>query len=572
LNSIQRATKKDIVVMENCLIPLFFVCLWLSVYGFEQLVSDDLSSNDIPYEHLVSPVTTPNGSVFQDDGTEMIYRIEPNYVHVTLTIDICRYQEHIAFNHRCYNGKFVGPAIHVKQGDRVAITVVNRLGPETGEYFMNEYHFPNHTSLHVHGLHVSPFQDNSFDIIAPGENKTIVLDIPVDHYPGTHWYHSHYHGSSSYHILSGLHGAFIVEPRDPVEFYPQFFQQMREIVLVLSNLKIYSWFFAEYAGLPEEAGKVGDEIDLDLDVDTSLYNNTFAVNGKYQPPIQIAVNEWNWLRMINAGATISFAIKINSTECEHYVIGYDGVFLDEPLQKHAYYIFIGARLDLAIKCTSSGLNPVELWMDYENEWIYAGIDAAEHQVLFDLQAIDMETTNAPLPIDAYEVPTKPSYLDSLMDVTEDELAGKFEINSAYDDSGANFFFTEHDWAGQGNSTLFSLELGKVYEITFTNVFSAHPIHIHVNHMQVFQDEEVAWSTFDTHALHEPGVWRGKVKSFTTLLADFVLFFLPDTVYNVKQRNVTVRVRPDKFVGMALIHCHFVPHADRGMMAEIEILS
>jgi hypothetical protein len=30
------------------------------------------------------------------------------------------------------------------------------------------------------------------------------------------------------------------------------------------------------------------------------------------------------------------------------------------------------------------------------------------------------------------------------------------------------------------------------------------------------------------------------------------------------------VKPDKFTGHALMHCHYVIHADRGMMAEIEI--
>jgi FtsP/CotA-like multicopper oxidase with cupredoxin domain len=46
--------------------------------------------------------------------------------------------------------------------------------------------------------------------------------------------------------------------------------------------------------------------------------------------------------------------------------------------------------------------------------------------------------------------------------------------------------------------------------------------------------------------------------------------LPDTIYSTFERNVTVRVKPDKFTGYALVHCHYVIHADRGMMAEIEL--
>jgi FtsP/CotA-like multicopper oxidase with cupredoxin domain len=70
-------------------------------------------------------------------------------------------------------------------------------------------------------------------------------------------------------------------------------------------------------------------------------------------------------------------------------------------------------------------------------------------------------------------------------------------------------------------------------------------------MQIIRDEPVPYANFTTHPMHQLGTWR-------------------DTVYAVFERNVTVRVKPAKYTGYALIHCHYVVHADRGMMAEIKI--
>eukprot|EP00475_Leptophrys_vorax_P021958 TRINITY_DN2983_c0_g1_i4.p1 TRINITY_DN2983_c0_g1~~TRINITY_DN2983_c0_g1_i4.p1 ORF type:complete len:557 (-),score=130.22 TRINITY_DN2983_c0_g1_i4:45-1715(-) len=532
------------------LVVLLCVCrVSLSAFGRSLLDVPDFDTKH--YEQRVTPEKADNGTVYDENGEVMIYR-NGSTVYVRLTVDICRYEEHIAFNTRCYNGKFVGPTITVKQGDTLEVTVINDLGPETTlNYEMNELHWPNTTSLHFHGIHASPNEDNPFSVIYPGESSTITVHIEDDHYPGIHWYHAHYHGSSVYQIFGGMHGAFVIEPAEPETFYTDFFKQMREIVLVISNLKMYSFDNGGWHGFIEYAGLIGDEIDLDLELDYSSYNNTFAINGKYQPVIDIAVDEWNWLRIVNAGASLVIPLRVNSAFCEHYAIGADGVFLDNALSLEAYYIFPGSRLDLAIKCSEFGNHSLVFWKDPDNFWIYRGVDSGESQLLFNLNA-DREADVTPLEISSYEVPTKPSYLDDLRLVPDDEIEATYEIESVFvDEDWDQFGFNDMRWAGTGETTLFSLEIGKVYEIKFTTDFAVHPIHVHINHMQVVSDEQVSWSNFSTFALHQEGTWR-------------------DTIYSSFERNVTVRVRPSKFTGYALVHCHYVIHADRGMMAEIEI--
>jgi FtsP/CotA-like multicopper oxidase with cupredoxin domain len=328
---------------------------------------------------------------------------------------------------------------------------------------------------------------------------------------------------------------------------------LRPVVLVLSNLKMFSWDNDGWHGFVEYHDFIGDEVDLELEIDHSRYNNTFAINGKFQPYIDIAVNEWVWLRLVNAGASLIVPLKFNSTHCQHYAIGVDGVFMEEPVELNSYYIFPGSRLDVAVKCSEFGNHSVQFWKDPDNIWIYQQVDSGENVILFTLEA-DRLHDGESLDISIYEAPLKPAYLDDLRDYPTEDIAGRYQIRSVFVSEDDDWFGFNDDvrWDGSGNSTLFSMEVGKVYEITFTTEMAVHPIHIHINHMQIVNDTQVEWSVFNTHAMHQIGTWR-------------------DTIYSVFERNVTVRVRPDKFTGYALVHCHYVIHADRGMMAEIEIL-
>ena len=96
-----------------------------------------------------------------------------------------------------YNGHTPGPTLTVHPGDHMNITLVN--------------HLDEPTSLHTHGLHVPPSQDNPFLMVEPGQSYTYRYDIPADQQAGTYWYHPHVHGSSAEQVAAGLVGAILVE-------------------------------------------------------------------------------------------------------------------------------------------------------------------------------------------------------------------------------------------------------------------------------------------------------------------------------------------------------------------------
>jgi FtsP/CotA-like multicopper oxidase with cupredoxin domain len=117
----------------------------------------------------------------------------------------------------------------VEPGDTLTVDVQNKLGPEApGDALMTGLHRPNTTSLHVHGWHVSPREDDVFTLIAPGSSKTYVYHLPQTHPAGTFWYHAHGHGSSS--LQAGwMAGALVVHDKDHRRLPP-------DVVLLLTQV------------------------------------------------------------------------------------------------------------------------------------------------------------------------------------------------------------------------------------------------------------------------------------------------------------------------------------------------
>lgn len=97
-----------------------------------------------------------------------------------------------------YDGTVPGPELHVTQGDRVRVTLVNRL--------------PAASSIHWHGIVLPNAEDGvaglTQNAVPPGASFTYEF---VARDAGTYWYHSHQ--DTSHQLAAGLFGALIVEPK-----------------------------------------------------------------------------------------------------------------------------------------------------------------------------------------------------------------------------------------------------------------------------------------------------------------------------------------------------------------------
>jgi zinc transporter ZupT len=118
-----------------------------------------------------------------------------------------------------YDGTVPGPTIHVRQGDRVRVVLINEL--------------PEPTTVHWHGLPVDPDMDGvpgmSQRGVAPG--TTFTYEFTASN-PGTYIYHTHYDDLNQ--LDHGLYGAVIVDDAKPVERYD------RDYLMLLSSWRIAS--------------------------------------------------------------------------------------------------------------------------------------------------------------------------------------------------------------------------------------------------------------------------------------------------------------------------------------------
>jgi FtsP/CotA-like multicopper oxidase with cupredoxin domain len=96
-----------------------------------------------------------------------------------------------------YDATVPGPELRVTQGDRVRVTLVNRLAVAT--------------TVHWHGVRVPNAADGvagmTQDAVQPGASYTYEF-VATD--PGTFWYHSHQ--DTGKQLPAGLFGALVVEP------------------------------------------------------------------------------------------------------------------------------------------------------------------------------------------------------------------------------------------------------------------------------------------------------------------------------------------------------------------------
>ena len=169
-----------------------------------------------------------------------------------------------------FNRQVPGPRIRVTEGDRVRITVTNRL--------------PESTTVHWHGLILPNAMDGPAEVtqdpIAPGQTFTYEF---VTQQFGTYFYHSHDHPDRQQAL--GLYGALIIDPKDPA--VAAAYGHDQELVVQLQE-----WLERDgytYPAMPMEGGMP----------------NYFTINGKAYPAtetVRMRVGERLLVRFIGSSS------------------------------------------------------------------------------------------------------------------------------------------------------------------------------------------------------------------------------------------------------------------------------
>lgn len=194
-----------------------------------------------------------------------------------------------------YNGRVPGPEIRVRQGERLSVTLENRLQEST--------------TVHWHGVRVPNAMDGVPHVtqapIAPGARYTYEFVAPD---AGTYWYHPHQRGFEQ--VDRGLHGALIVEEREPPRVD-------RDITWVLDDWRL----------TPE--GKVSDTFGNMRDVaHNGRIGNSITVNGLLLENFALRAGERVRLRLINVANARIFGLEFSGHE--PIVIALDG----QPVTPH----------------------------------------------------------------------------------------------------------------------------------------------------------------------------------------------------------------------------------------------
>jgi hypothetical protein len=284
-------------------------------------------------------VTACGNSEFYDDG-ELVEPLELSSVdgqlNVTLTVRAARVDlKMFSMTTRlyCYEGDCThpGPTIRCKGGDTVRLTLINELEGEVmfPHKAENTFRTPNITNIHTHGPHMDPAMDSIFDEVEPGHSHTYAYEIPSNHAPGVHWYHSHHHGASALQVMGGLLGAFIV---DFPEFQtpPEALSAMEEHLLVLTHVSACTcnptndpFRIVDYMEIHD--GTLS-QLDPDFDFVGDIMD-VYMTNGQYQPSLTIQPGEWHRLDVINAVGDAYLDLEIR-TEIDG---GNTVLFLPSPL-------------------------------------------------------------------------------------------------------------------------------------------------------------------------------------------------------------------------------------------------
>jgi FtsP/CotA-like multicopper oxidase with cupredoxin domain len=447
---------------------------------------------------------------------------------------------------RSYNGQLVGPVIEARPGDTLNVFLNNNLPeipqppPGTPPPPSNAPHGFNATNLHFHGLHVSPagISDNVMIAAGPGDRLQYEVKIPTDHPAGTYWYHPHKHGSVTLQVASGMAGALII--RGDIDRVPAI-KNARERIFVFQQIA--------YTLNAQGIGEVESYVPAFTPFGWSqmiAQGRRFTINGEVEPTLSLKPGEVQRWRFIHAGTREPLQVKLVKRDprtgaevpIPQYQIAQDGItmgFIDkvDVTELHPAY-----RVDVLVRAVDDNGKPLPegvYWLVDENP-------AARGTPSRDLARVVVKGGNCEMKL------PKESELKALAPfkpIEDSELTGPpqqahFSIDPPIPVPGQpppRFLINGKEFDPHAPPR--QLKLGTAQEWHISSRDLDHPFHIHVNPFMFRRpDGRVIWK---------------------------------DTVNLAPLQSMTIRTRYQRYIGVFMVHCHILVHADLGMAETMEIV-
>lgn len=368
---------------------------------------------------------------------------------------------------------------------------------------------PDPTTVHWHGMQVPAVYDGgAHQVIAPGAEW--IPEWTIDQPAATLWYHPHVHGKSEEQMTRGLTGMFIVDGDGPDQDLPTEYG-VDDIPLIIQDRA-----FAD-----------DGSFQLTSDTPTGLLGDTMLINGSIHPYLLVRTEAVR-LRILNAATArvFNFGFSDNRT---FTVVGTDGGLLPAPVPVERLMLSPGERAEIVVRF-KAGEQPVlqshpqELGMSGELNIRAGGNDS------LDLLQFRVAAKLAAAPSLPASLATPAS-----LDLEEPTLTRGFILKDMYINGQLMDMSRIDETVGAGTV--------ETWNVSNTDNL-AHNFHVHGAQFRILdfdgvdpQPEFAGWK--DTVFLPVRATARIEIK--------FSPYADPTTPY--------------------MYHCHFIRHADMGMMGQ-----
>src|SRR6266576_1748246 len=434
-----------------------------------------------------------------------------------------------------FNGKTVAPVIRASPGDVLKITYINDLPSKSPESCAVNPCM-DMTNLHFHGLSISPEspQDDVLTMLAkPGQVLHYSIRIPRDQPPGLFWYHTHPHGESHRQVLDGMSGAIVLEGM--ARYVPEV-ERLRERVLVVRGRSI-----------EHDPNAAALERDVEIPAkgcggEAEKVEEIFTVNGVVRPRIEIAPNERQFWRIVNASPDRYLDLQLGGKTFE--VVALDGMPLAYHDPKHPtetvghLLVAPAGRLEAIVTGPPSGAHGTLRTLCVDTGPVG---DPNPEMVLADLlppgsgQADGNSATGQAHAFDGRPPIYKTVDVEALK-----RTAPEFVVNFTEDKNG--FYINGQKYSADA-SPMTTARVGTYQHWRIVNdTGELHPFHIHQVHFLAYAQNGAP--------LPVPA-WLDTVNVPYGGSVDVILDFTAPVIR-----------------GMSVFHCHLLNHEDKGMMAKI----
>ncbi len=430
---------------------------------------------------------------------------------------------------------------------RLNILFTNELGDKNRQYDCHSSQDVGLCSnLHAHGFHVSPKgsmdpsvvqSDYVFIAISPATQPvSYQYDIPNFHPPGTHWLHSHLHGSTAPQVKNGMAGALILKGA---------------LEKTLAN---------DY-GISGDKDKIMVLQQMSTDTDNTPLcgsNNgntiTTSINGQCLPIITVKAGDIQRWRFIDAGISASINLAViqpNGSKLDLNEFARDGITMNGTQVQKNILLQPGYRSDVLVQFPTCTTYPCELFLiddASQARMSLMGVAEPSNQIA---KIIIEENTGPAMTMPPPQIFTNPyPFICDPADFKNcsDRLATQKVWFANVTNPSGGTFKTVNDGVYPNTVTkqltLNDSNTWKLWVGDKQTSAANHPFHIHVNPFQLVDQNGFSY-------------WK-----------DTLLVSGAD---NKGESNaLTVVSRYENFDGEFVLHCHNLDHEDQGMMMNVII--